>query len=145
MRRIVPLVLLLLAVPAVQADVKPHALFSNGMVLQQGVKCPVWGTADAGEKVSVSLESGDGGSGIKSEPVAAGQDGSWRIELPSQKAGGPYTLTIKGKNTITIKDVLFGEVWVASGQSNMWWTVNLSETPDKVKAAADHPHIRLFT
>ena len=99
---------------------KPYALFSDGMVLQQGVKCPVFGTADPDEEVSVSIGVGDGII-IAAPPVKADKNGHWAATLGEVKpaAGGPYTLTIKGKNTITIKDVLVGEVWVASGQSNM--------------------------
>jgi sialate O-acetylesterase len=82
------------------------------------------------------------------EKTRADDRGRWKVALSlngQNLAGGPYQLLLEGKNRVVIKDVLIGEVWVASGQSNMWWTVNLSETPDKVKAAADHPHIRLFT
>src|SRR5437764_551088 len=128
MRRVLPPALLLLfalARPA-PAEVRPHALFTDGMVLQQGVRCPVWGTAAADEEVTVSLDAKD--QGISFESKAKSDNGAWRVELPVLKAGGPYTLTLKGKNTVTVKDVLVGEVWVASGQSNMWWTIDLSET-----------------
>src|SRR5436309_3005524 len=90
--------LLLAALPA-RADMKPHALFSDGMVLQQGVKCPVWGSSDDEEVVVVSIEAADQGISAKlqAQPIA----GAWRVELPVLKAGGPYTLTIKAKNTVT--------------------------------------------
>src|SRR6476619_7515908 len=83
-----------------QADVMPHALISDGMVLQRDMKCPIWGTADPGEEISWVLGMEQGGSGGRGD--RAGQDGKWRIDLPPLKAGGPYTLTIKGKNTVTI-------------------------------------------
>src|SRR5262245_61436503 len=113
------LALIGLLAPAARADVKPHALFSDGMVLQQGVKCPVWGSADADESVSISFEAKD--QGIQFQSQVKPTNGTWRVDLPVLKAGGPYTLTIKGNNTITISDILVGEVWVASGQSNMQW------------------------
>jgi len=136
------LVLLLAALPA-RADIKPHALFSDGMVLQQGVKCPVWGTSDDEEVVTVTFDAAD--QGISAKLTAQPANGAWRVELPALKAGGPYTLTMKAKNTVSVKDVLVGEVWVASGQSNMEWSINAGETPAQIKEGAEHKHIRLFT
>src|SRR5579883_1323025 len=109
-------VLTALADSPARADVKPHALFTDGAVLQQGGKIPVWGTCDADEKVVVQVESPDGNA-MKVPAVV--KDGKFLAELPALKAGGPYTLSIRGKNTVAVKDVLVGEVWVASGQSNM--------------------------
>ncbi|HZT81389.1 MAG TPA: sialate O-acetylesterase, partial [Gemmataceae bacterium] len=136
-------VLAALGVPAARADVKLPAFFSDGMVLQQGMACPIWGTADPGEEVTVAINlGGTGGASFKAQ---ADKDGRWKTTLPRFGAGGPYTLTVGGKNKVTIKDVYVGEVWVASGQSNMEWSVNAGETPDKVKAASKNPNIRLFT
>jgi sialate O-acetylesterase len=144
MRRIaICFLALLLSVPALRADVKPHALVSEGMVLQQGVKCPIWGTCDKDENVTVTFEVPD--QGISYSGQFQSREGKWRFDLPALKAGGPYALTIKGKNTVTLKDVLIGEVWVASGQSNMQWSINAGETPKEIKDAAKHPKIRLFT
>jgi sialate O-acetylesterase len=129
--------------PSARADVKPHPLISDGMVLQRGMKCPVWGTADPGEEITWSLpgqQEGTGGGGARAD-----QDGKWRIDLPPLKAGGPYTLTLKGKNTVTIKDVYVGEVWVASGQSNMEWPLAASATAREDIASSANPKIRLFT
>src|SRR5205814_111068 len=109
---------LTLAGPAARADVKPHPLFSDHAVLQRGKPIPVWGTADPGEEVTVMLQSPQAGAMATAK---AGADGAWTVKLPEQTAGGPYELTIRGKNTVTLKDVLVGEVWVASGQSNMEW------------------------
>jgi sialate O-acetylesterase len=126
-----------------RADVKPHALISDGMVLQQGVACKFWGTADPGEPVTIILDIGNSGTAVS---VAADKDGKWLVSLPKQTAGGPYTLTITGlKNKISLKDVYFGEVWVASGQSNMEWTLNKSADADKHKVNSKNPKIRLFT
>ncbi len=95
------------------ADVRPAALFSDGMVIQRETKAPVWGTADAGEKVTVNASWGETAS------TTADASGKWMVKLKTPKAGGPYTLTIQGNNTVKIKDVLSGEVWFCSGQSNM--------------------------
>jgi sialate O-acetylesterase len=152
-RRIVLAALTLAAVVCLagqqaRADVKPHALFTDGMVLQQGMKCPIWGTADPGEQVDVKFEVRKllttAGSG---SAVEADKDGKWKVSLNivPEMAGGPYTLTIKGKNTITLKDVYVGEVWICSGQSNMEWP--LSATANAAEAIKDskNPKIRLFT
>lgn len=132
----------LLAAPAARADVKPHALFGDGMVLQRGVTVPVWGTADPGEAITVGLALKNMGFGAK---LTAGADGSWRVNRPAirpEQAGGPYPLTIAGKNTVEIKDVYVGEVWVCSGQSNMEWSVNNCAEPAKVKEASANPSTR---
>lgn len=132
------------AVPTTaRADVKPHPLFSDHMVLQREVPIPVWGTAEPGEQVSVLIK-GDKGSST-SPTVAANADGTWKVQVPKLSAGGPYELTIKGKNTVTIKDVLVGEVWVCSGQSNMEWPLNRTFEREKAIAAATNPMVRLFT
>jgi sialate O-acetylesterase len=113
------------------------------MVLQQHTKCPIWGTAAPKEKITATLNTGTGGTGVGS---SADENGNWRLILPTQGAGGPYSLTIKGeKDTITIKDVYVGEVWIASGQSNMEWSVNAGETPAEIKAHSKNPKLRLFT
>jgi sialate O-acetylesterase len=126
---------------AVRADVKLHPLFTDNMVIQQGVVTTVWGTADPGERVDVSISAAPG---TVAHPVAD-ETGHWVAPLPVLKAGTGYTLTAKGKNTVELKNVAVGEVWICSGQSNMEWSVNISEDPDKVKAGAKHPNLRLFT
>lgn len=122
------------------AEVKVSPLFSDHMVLQQGAQVPVWGTGDAGEAVTVSL-------GDKKANATADAAGKWVVKVgPLSAAATPVELTIAGKgNTLTIKDVLVGEVWVCSGQSNMEWTVNNSDNPDKERSDANHPTIRMFT
>lgn len=131
-----------------RADVKPHALFTDGMVLQRGMKCPVWGKADPGEVVSVSFAAAKAGASIAvSAQVNADKDGKWRItfEIAPQMAGGPYEFTIKGKNTITLKDVYIGDVWVCSGQSNMEWPLRATHNAEEAIANSKNPKIRLFT
>jgi sialate O-acetylesterase len=105
------------------------------MVLQREQPIPVWGWADPGEEVSVRL-------GGKEVSAAAGDDGRWMVRLPALKAGGPEELTVKGKNTVRLGDVLIGEVWLCSGQSNMEWTVRGSDNPEQEQATANYPRIR---
>jgi sialate O-acetylesterase len=130
------------------ADVKPHALFSDGMVLQRGMKCPIWGTAAPGEAITVNLATTKGTTTtISGTAVEAGQDGKWKasLQISPAMAGGPYTLAIKGNNTLTLKDVYVGEVWVCSGQSNMEWPLRASHNADQAIQSSANPKIRLFT
>lgn len=111
------------------------------MVLQCDRAVNVWGSAAPGEPVTVTLDG-------RTARAEAGADGQWRARLPAHAAGGPYDLVIAGHNTITLHDVLVGEVWLCSGQSNMEHTINGDLKPDAAQAAlreADHPQIRLFT
>src|SRR6185503_20029636 len=100
-----------------KADLKLHALFSDGMVLQSDFACPVWGTTEPGEEVSVSIAG-------QKKTAKAGGDGKWSLKLDPLKAGGPHEMTVAGRATVTVKDVHVGEVWICSGQSNMEWVVN---------------------
>src|SRR5271163_3567569 len=102
------------------ADPSVSTLFSDHMVLQRGREIHVWGSADAGEKITVSLAG-------RSSDSTAGADGKWRVHLPAMVAGGPFTLTIRGKKEIVIRDVMIGEVWIASGQSNMTYALSGAE------------------
>jgi sialate O-acetylesterase len=120
------------------ADVKMPAVFGDNMVLQQKTKAPIWGTADPGEEVTISL-------GSQKATTKADANGRWSVKVETPAAGGPVEVTVKGKNTITLKNVLVGEVWVCSGQSNMQWSVRASANPDKETAEAKFPKIRLFT
>ena len=123
--------------PASKAAVGPHGLFSDGMVLQQGVQVPIWGTADDGERVSVRFQG--------QEVITTARGGKWGIGLNALTAGGPATMTIVGTNRIEIRNVLVGEVWVCSGQSNMAMRVARCENADAVIARSANPMIRLFT
>ena len=126
------------------ADVKPSALFSDHMVMQQGVDVPVWGWADKGEQVTVSI-------GDAKLSAAAGDDGKWMVKLPPQKPADAMEMTIAGKNTIVVKDILVGEVWVGSGQSNMVFNISKVHAPygllneEQEIAAANYPKVRIFT
>ena len=117
------------------AEVRPHPLFSEGAVLQRGQVVPVWGTADEGEKITVAIQ------GKKAAGVC--RDGRWRVELPALEAGGPFEMTIAGKNTITLKKVWIGEVWVCSGQSNMDLTVADCDRAEEEIAGSANAQIRL--
>ncbi len=113
------------------------AIFSDHMVLQRGVKLPVWGRADAGEKVKIEIAG-------KSTEATADAGGRWRADLPALDAQGPHTMIISGSNRIEIKDVLVGEVWLGSGQSNMAMSVKSAKDFAKEQAAAALPGIRMF-
>lgn len=138
MRRL-PLVLLgfVLSTSTVFAEVKLPAVFSDHAVLQRGVAVPVWGWAEPGEKVAVTLGS------VKAEATADGQ-GRWRVALGPLEPGEPRTLVVEGGNRIEVKDVLVGDVWLCSGQSNMAMTVNRCKDFEKEQAQANYPKIRMF-
>ena len=119
------------------AVVKPNPLFSDGAVLQRGQPVPVWGTADNGEKVTVEFR------GQKLTTTASG--GKWRVDLKPMDAGGPFEMKISGTNTVTLGNLLVGEVWIASGQSNMQWILNQSHQPEVERPKADFPRIRMLT
>lgn len=121
-----------------RADVKLPAIFGNHMVLQRDAAVPVWGTAAPGEEVTVAIAG-------QTASAKAGADGKWSVKLAKLAADGPQTLTVKGKNTVTFSDVLVGEVWLGSGQSNMAMTVNRAKDYEQEQAAAKFPEIRMFT
>ncbi|MFH1738594.1 MAG: sialate O-acetylesterase [bacterium] len=120
------------------ADVKLPSIIGNNMVLQQGKSVPIWGWADPGEKVTVKFQR-------QKKTATACPGGHWRVDLKSIKAGGPHTMSIAGNNTIDLVNILVGEVWVCSGQSNMQWSVERSDNAKQEIASANYPSIRLFT
>lgn len=111
MRKIVWILCLLSCAYAANAMVKPSSLFSDNAILQRNAEVPVWGTASEGEKITVSF------AGQQLETIA--RNGKWLVKLKPLKAGGPFSMTIKGENEIVVKNILVGEVWLCSGQSNM--------------------------
>lgn len=121
-----------------RGDVKLPALFGSHMVLQQGQKDRVWGLADPGEEVTVRIAD-------QVQATKAGPDGKWTVSLDPLKAGGPLTMTVQGKNAVTFDDVLVGEVWLCSGQSNMQMAVGQSKDADLEVLAAQDPQIRLIS
>lgn len=125
---------------AIQANgqLKLPRLISDGAVLQRDVSLTIWGWASADENVSVTLNG-------KTYSTKADTDGNWKIALPPQQAGGPHELHFKGKNEITVSNVLFGDVWVCSGQSNMELPMErVKEKYRDVIAQATNPNIREF-
>jgi sialate O-acetylesterase len=132
-------VLLLVGAGTVFADIKLPAIIGDNMVLQHGEKVSIWGWADPGEEIMVGVSWNS-----MKWAVTADKDGKWSFKMTSPKVGGPYEMTLNGKNSITIKNFLVGEVWVASGQSNMQWTVSNSANAEQEITEANYPKIRLF-
>jgi sialate O-acetylesterase len=143
--------------PRAEAEVKLHGLFTDNMVLQRDMKVPIWGTADAGEDISLDYgkapvkRTSTGGNGefqftmLVGQFIKANKEGKWFGEIPPMSAGGPFALTIRGKsNTVELKNVMVGDVWIASGQSNMEWELYKTRNPDEVSAKSTNPKIRLF-
>jgi len=122
------------------ADIRLPAIIGDNMVLQQDQKVTIWGWADPGEEVMVSVSWHN-----MKWAVIAGRNGKWEYKMNPPKVGGPYEMTLSGKNTITIRNILVGEVWICSGQSNMQWPVQSSNNAEQEIAAADYPNFRLFT
>ena len=122
---------------SLQAAVKPNPLFTDGAVLQRGQPVPVWGTANDGEKVTVVLG--------KQKLTTTARNGTWRVDLQPLTAGGPFTMTLAGDNTVTVNNLLVGEVWVCSGQSNMEFTFAHTATVKEETPKATFPQIRMFT
>jgi sialate O-acetylesterase len=131
------LVLTLSAAAAI-AEVRLPSVLSAGMVLQRGTALPFWGWASPGEEVTVSI-------GGNTASAVAGSDGRWRLSLAPMTAGGSHTVVVQGENTLELDDVLVGEVWVASGQSNMKWPLRRTDDADLEALRADLPRMRLFT
>jgi len=135
---------------AASAQVKPSALFSDHMVLQSGMQVPIWGAADPAEKVTIKFNG-------QTKSATADPAGKWMVRLTKLKAGGPFAMTIAGNKAgelpIVVKDVLVGEVWLGSGQSNMDFTVATTarhyfagvKNETEEVAAANYPNIRMFT
>ncbi|WP_111708506.1 sialate O-acetylesterase [Lutibacter citreus] len=120
------------------AQVSVSNIFSSHMVLQRNQQNPIWGTASVGEKVTITIDT-------QKHKTITDKNGNWKVKLNPLKVGGPYKLTVKGKNKITFDDILVGEVWICTGQSNMQWSVINSNHSDLEIASANYPNIRLFS
>ena len=134
---LIPLLITVFAA-VVRAEVRLPAIIGDNMVLQQGMKVRIWGSANAGEHVTVTFEK-------KSVSAVADAQGRWQVLIGPLKAGGPSELIVKGENVLTIKNVLVGEVWLCSGQSNMEWPLVNTVGGAETVAQANNPEIRLFT
>lgn len=119
------------------ATVRLPNIFGDNMVLQRDKPIPVWGWADKNEKITIQFNQ-------QTKTVKADKNGQWKVFLNPEKAGGPYNLSVKGQNAITVHDVLMGDVWICSGQSNMEFHVKDVFNADKEKAASANPNIRHF-
>ncbi|BDS08386.1 9-O-acetylesterase [Oceaniferula spumae] len=123
------------------ADVTLPKVITSNMVLQRDAPITIWGWADVGEKVTVTL-------GPLSDPTTATAEtdveGNWKVTLPKRGLGEALSLTVEGRNKISLNNILMGDVWLCSGQSNMEWGISRSENPKEAIAAANHPNIRLF-
>ena len=130
---------LVLVAPAA-AELKLATIFTDHMVLQRDQAVNVWGNADAGAEITVTVAE-------KSATGRAGDDGKWRVSVPALAAGGPHELAVSTStgDQVKLADVLVGEVWVCSGQSNMAWTMTRVNNADEEIAAANYPQIRLVT
>ncbi|WP_343697063.1 sialate O-acetylesterase [Flavobacterium sp.] len=132
------IILAILIVFNANAQIKLPRLISDGMILQCDTKVNIWGWAAPKEKIELDFNH-------KTYKTTTAEDGKWQIELPSQKAGGPYEVTLKASNTIVLKNILFGDVWICSGQSNM--ELPMERLKDKYKeyiAKSENPNIRQF-
>ena len=129
------LLAILVFAAVVRAEVRLPAIISDNMVLQQGMKVRIWGNANAGESVTVNFDK-------KSASTVADALGRWQVSIGPLNAGGPAELRV---NSLTIKNVLVGEVWLCSGQSNMEWPLINTVGGAETVAQANHPEIRLFT
>lgn len=136
MKKTVIFIFLLISVLA-NANIRMPLIFSDGMVLQRDKQIPIWGFADANESVEIHFNK-------QVKKTTADKNGKWTVNLSAEKAGGPFELTIIGKNKITIKNVLVGEVWICSGQSNMEFQVFKTMNGEKEIADANYPMIRHF-
>ena len=140
MLRLISLAVLLVFVVQlrVRAEVKLPSIFTDNMVIQQVVDMPLWGTAAAGERVVVSI-------GDNSAEATADAEGRWSCKLkPMVASNVPVEMTVRGSNTIILKNILVGEMWFCAGQSNMGWTLSRSQDGAAEIEKANHPSIRLF-
>jgi sialate O-acetylesterase len=137
-RHLIVSLILILSPICMLGNVKLPLLVSDGMVLQRDVNLIIWGWASPGEKVKIKFNK-------KTAGTVTDAEGNWKIVLPPMKAGGPYTMEVKGNNTIIINNILLGDVWFCSGQSNM--VLNMERVKEKYPediAGADFPEIRNF-
>jgi sialate O-acetylesterase len=120
------------------AEPKLPPILSDRMVLQQNQEIRIWGSADPDEKILVTLAR-------KSATTTTNKDGRWSLSLSPLSSGGPFDLRIAGKTTIVLHDVMVGEVWIASGQSNMVFPLRLAVGGEAAQKSASFPNVRLFT
>lgn len=131
------------------ADIRLQKLFSDNMCLQQNAEIRIWGEADPGEAIEIELRDEENGA-VLDRARTSTKDGNWKAVLNPRPAGGPFRLVIRGKNEVEIKNILIGEVWLAGGQSNMWWIVSNAMDGRSITGggevirAATNKQIRIF-
>jgi len=121
-----------------KANVTLPSVISDHMVLQRDLPVKLWGKADVGENVSVTLNG-------QTAHTKTGKDGVWKVQLKAMPYGGPYEMTIQGKNAIVLRNILIGDIWVCSGQSNMQFALANSDNGQEEISHANYPKIRLIT
>ena len=137
MKKMLVLSVLAFALLSAHADVTLNGVFTDHMILQRDMAVPVYGTAEPGEKVTVAFAG-------KEKSVVTDKDGKWSVKLDAMKAAtSPAVMTVSGKNKLTLSDILMGDIWVCSGQSNMEWVLGNCNRPDDLQQA-NFPLIRLF-
>ncbi|MFK7921814.1 MAG: sialate O-acetylesterase [Bacteroidia bacterium] len=142
MKRICLFSFLLLFITSVSASISLPAIFGDHMVLQQNTLITIWGWGKPNEEIELTASWDP----EKTYALKVESQSRWSLEINTPQAGGPYELTIKGHNTIKIKDILIGEVWLGSGQSNMEWAPRMNiDNAEEEKAKAQFPEIRFFT
>jgi sialate O-acetylesterase len=142
-QKILVLVVVIALSCVASADVRLPSVIGDNMVLQQAMETPIWGWADPCEQITVGASWG---SGQWKWEATADKDGKWMVKIQPGKPGGPYEMTIEGKNTIKLNNVLIGEVWVCSGQSNMEFGLNqASNAKEAIDDANNYPQVRMFT
>jgi len=137
--RLAVLLISILWIPSiVHADIKLPSIFGSHMVLQQKQANRVWGWGDAQTEITVTIAD-------QVKKTAVGEDGRWQVTLDPLPAGGPHRMTISGDGRVTFDNVMVGEVWICSGQSNMQWSVRQADDPDLESMTANYPNIRLIS
>ena len=137
-RKIIITLVLILSFFISKADISMPNIFTSNMVLQRNMDIPVWGWSSPGERIIITI-------GEQKIRVMGDKNGKWSVKIAPMAAGGPYEMIIDGKNEIRFTNILIGDVWVCSGQSNMEWQVSRSNNAEAEIEAADYPEIRLFT
>lgn len=135
MKKFILIVALCALTNVLSAQIKLPHIFGDNMVLQREKPIAVWGWAKAKEKVTIKFHD-------QTKKTVADKAGKWSVKLDAEKAGGPYTLTVNGKNSVTLTNILVGEVWICSGQSNMEWPVRMASNAAQEIAEANYPQIR---
>lgn len=134
--------LLLLGASATQAKIKMFPLFTDNMVLQQNTKAPIWGEAKAGKNVKVTTSWNN-----RTYTVKADSKGRWRIDVDTPSAGGPYEVSVSDGKSVVLRDVMIGEVWLCTGQSNMQMPMegwNIKMNAEEIASSASTTNVRLM-